>query len=323
VSRDARLVALNLATGAVRWTLRFPGRGLYGSQAIAADGALAVLLPNGVVEAADLSTGRVLWARGNGISTGPLAFGGVVVAGSNGRAIGYDARTGRVLWTAYGLPDTTVLTAADGLALVQSDVVGGGQSTDVTALVPGTGRVAWRLPVNPSVWPTILGAGPAGIGMSLFGPDQLFLVSPLSGRPRWTAAAFSQLPPTAPLQSPAQIITAGSVVTVEGRGVPRLVDRRATDGKVLWSVPLTGYSNNIMQLALTPGPDVVLTLGPSGSGVISRLWVFRLATGTLAGSAVLPTLVTAPLAVAGDDVLMQLDDPGCGIALAAKAALAS
>jgi len=315
VSTAARLTALDAATGAVRWTLKLPSYGVLGSQAMTANGVLGIQLTNGVIEAADLSTGTLLWARKNGTSPGPVAVGDVIAAGSNGRAIGYDARTGRVLWTAHGLPATTVLTEADDLVLVQSDEVGGaGEPATVTALQPRTGRVAWRFDVG--IQPQILGAGPAGIVMAIYNPDRVYLVNQGSGRARWSAGTFA----TALTGNAELIVTADSVVQIEGRGVPRLVSRRADDGKVLWSRTLNGSPGDF-HLALTSASAVVVTMGPSGGGTpakpstVSPLWVFNLATGQRTGHTTLPTLVQAPLATAGAKVVLQLDDPVCAIPL--------
>jgi outer membrane protein assembly factor BamB len=313
VSSTARLTAIDAATGAVRWTLKLPSAGLLGTQAMTSNGVLGMLRPNGVLAAADLSTGKVLWSHKNGTSPGPVAVGDVIVAGSNGRAIGYDAKTGAVLWTARGLPATTMLTEADGLVLVQSDVFGGtGDPTAVTALEPRTGRVAWRFDIG--IQPEILGAGPAGIVMAIYNPDRLYLVNQATGRARWSAATFA-----AALSGGdgVQIVTAGSVVQVEGRGVPHLVKRSAATGKVLWSTALTGSLAGL-HLALA-GPNVLVTLGPPTGTAGSRLWAFRLASGTVAGSTALAALATPPMAAAGTETLVQVDDPVCAVALSGTA----
>jgi outer membrane protein assembly factor BamB len=315
VSASARLVSLNAATGAVRWTLPLSRQGVSGNLTLTADGGLAMIRGYGTLSVADLTTGRLRWSRTAGHSPGPAAVGTVVAAAANGRAVGYDDRTGAVLWTRRGLPGEPTVTAAGGLVLVRSDVIGGGAPTAVTALAPRTGRVVWRF--DPGVPADIPGAGPAGIVMATYNPDRLYLVSPATGRPRWSAhTAAAYMFPDFEL-----IVTAGNVVAFEGRGAARLVDRRAADGKVLWSAPLGGFQ--AVHVALTSGPagqDVVAAMDPPGTSTASRLRVFRLASGKPAGTAVLPTLVQAPLAVAGSDTLVQLDDPVCAVAVARTAA---
>jgi outer membrane protein assembly factor BamB len=309
VSASSRLVSLNLATGAVRWTLPLSRQGVTGNLTLTADGGLAMIRGYGTLSVADLTTGRLRWSRTAGHSPGPVAVGTVVAAAANGRAVGYDDRTGAVLWTRSGLPGEPVLAAAGGLVLVQSDVSGGSAPTVVTALAPRTGRVAWRF--APGVSVGIMGAGPAGIVMTSYTPDRLYLVNPATGRPRWSVNSVA----TYTFPNLELVVTKTRVVLVEGRSGLRLVDRRAADGKVLWSTPLSGYTS--LHLALTSGvagPNVVATTGPPGAGTASRLRVFRLGSGRLAGTATLPTLVQAPLAVAGSSTLVQLDDPVCAVA---------
>ena len=305
VSASARLISLNAATGAVRWTLPLSRQGVTGNLTLTGDGGLAMIRGYGTLSVADLTTGRLRWSRTAGHSPGPVAVGTVVAATGNGRAVGYDDRTGAVLWTKRGLPGEPTLAAADGLVLVQNDVTGGGTPT-VTALAPRTGRVAWRF--DPGVSLDVAGAGPAGIIMASYTPDRVYLVNPATGRPRWSVNTVA----TYTFPNLELIVTAASVVEVEGRSGVRLVDRRAADGKVAWSAPLG--SSTALHLALMPGasgPDVVVTTGPPGTGTASRLRVFRLTSGRLAGATALPTLAQAPLAVTGANTLVQLDDGVC------------
>lgn len=325
VTSAARLVSLNGATGAVRWTRALGGRGLLGDQTTTSNGVLAMLTPGGILEAADLNTGKILWSRKNGTSLGPAASGTIIAAGSNGRAIGYDSRTGRVLWTARGLPPQTDLTEADGLFLAWSNAAGPGQPTAVTALNPRTGRTAWRF--DPGTPVTILGAGPAGVALATYVPRRrLYLVNPATGQTRWSVAAF----PAAQGGFPGQLAeTKAYVVLAEGSvAAPpagfRLAVRRAATGRVVWSVPLPAGGAPGAQLALVPlasGP-LLAVAGADRASTFSRLALYRLASGRMVGSASLPTLVQAPLAVAGTSVLAQLDSPGCAIPASSGSATA-
>ena len=58
-SLHQRLTGLDATTGAVRWTLSLPGRGLPGSQAPTADGGLAMVTTTGVLQVVNLADGRV------------------------------------------------------------------------------------------------------------------------------------------------------------------------------------------------------------------------------------------------------------------------
>ena len=275
VSPASRLVSLNAATGAVRWTLPLSRQGVTGNLTLTADGGLAMIRGYGTLSVADLTTGRLRWSRTAGHSPGPVAVGTVVAGAWNGRAVGYNDRTGAVLWTERGLPAEPALAAADGLVLVQSDVTGGSSPTAVTALAPRTGRVAWRF--DPGVAVDILGAGPAGIVMSSYTPDRLY-----SGQPRDGPAALVgqhgrgiHLPELGTGRDKDQRRAGRG----QGRGAPGEPQRRRRQGP--WSAPLSGSSAGL-HLALTSGPsgqNVVATMGPPGTGTASRLWVFRLASG--------------------------------------------
>ena len=317
VSNETRLTELYPATGKVGWTLRLPN-GLYGSQALAADHTLAVLLPDGDLEAISLVTGRVLWSRTVGRSDGPAAVGPVIAAGGSSRASGYlDQGDGSALWTARGLPSQTNLTAAGGVFLAWSNILGVGPSAAVTAVNPRTGRVAWRFDPGPAV--TILGAGQAGILFATYAPDRLYLVNPATGRVRWSAAAavaagsFEPAGNAGPGQS---IVTGSKVVTVgsvSSSKISGLTVRDAADGRVQWSAPFGGGSGTV-NLALLPAAGGQAVVATQGTGSSTRLTVARLSTGRLLGSVTVPDLVLAPLTVVGRSVLAQSDSPGCAVA---------
>ena len=315
VSKDARLTELNPTTGTVGWTLKLPPSGLLGSQAQATGNTLAVLLPNGDLEAVNLVTGRVLWKRHVGQSAGPAAVGPVLASGGSSLAVGYVGRgDGRALWTARGLPPETNLTAAGGLFLAWSNVVGTGVPTAVTALNPRTGRVEWRF--DPGMPVTILGAGQAGIAFATYQPARrLYLVNPANGRVRWSAATFAAAGNGLPGQI---VVTASYVILVEANiaGSPgryRLVARSAATGRVVWSVPVGAGADGGANLGLLPlaaGQAIAATV-PDSSGLSTRLTVDRLATGRQLGSVALPDMVMAPLTITGTGVLAQSDSPAC------------
>ena len=61
VSNHARLTGLDAVTGAVRWSLRLPARGLLGGQALTADGGLAMAVAGQGLQVVNLADGRVRW----------------------------------------------------------------------------------------------------------------------------------------------------------------------------------------------------------------------------------------------------------------------
>ena len=138
---------MTAATGAVRWSLRLPAQGLLGAQAATADGGLAMVVSRGVLQVVNLADGRVRWQRRIPASPALAAADGLVIYGLNGRLTGYDDRTGRPRWTASGLPQQPATQLAGGLVLVTSNLQGGAARTALTAVIPATGRMAWRF--NP------------------------------------------------------------------------------------------------------------------------------------------------------------------------------
>jgi outer membrane protein assembly factor BamB len=328
-SSDAQLTALDAASGAVRWSLRLPQRGLLGSQALTADGGLAMITPDGVLAVADLTSGHIRWSRqlpGSAVpspeptpvepplSPVPVAEGRVVVGASGGRAVGFDSRTGATLWTASGLPGSPgspLLQAAAGLVLVTSGAMGPGIATAVTALSPATGRVAWRF--DPGGFAFVAGVGPAGIALSASQPDFLFLVDPVTGQVRWKAATFVDTSSQAG-QPPVALVTARDVITPEGQpgSSQRIVDRSAATGAVRWAAPVSGIVPAAVPL-LTVGPWVITVADPSAPGD-GTLAAVAASSGRPGWQVSMPAAMFVPPAAAGGDVLAQSADPSYGCA---------
>jgi outer membrane protein assembly factor BamB len=322
VSTAARLMSLNPATGAVRWTLPLRN-GLTGSQALTGDGGLAMLWGYATLKVANLATGRIRWSRTAGHSAGPVAVGGVVVADAEGKGLsagsvmGYDARTGKLLWTRHGMPNQPVLLVTPGRVLVYSNtqmVYPRPALWPVTALSIATGRTLWQTATAGPV--DMLSAGPSGIAVSTSNPVRLYLINPLTGRVRWSRP-FTDT--NAPLDTGSDLLYFGSA---PGTSQP-LVDVRAATGAVRWTASFhRAYGPDTM---VSSGADVVLPFSgqPDTSG--AGLSAFRLATGKAAWTHLLPTLVQVPLAVAGADLLVQPTDPvvACPAAAVSAAGAAS
>jgi len=329
VSSHAELAEIDSSTGTVRWTLALPRTGLLGSQALTADGGLAMVVPDGTLEVADLATGRLRWAHplagalpsgpqptpqavNANVSPGPAAVGPVVVEASGGQVFGYDSRTGAVRWTVSGLLEEPYLTAADGLVLVSSGGGSGtGISTAVTALSPATGRVAWRF--DPGTTVMVEGAGPAGILLTSYTPDRLYLIDPATGRERWQATTFIE--PSGPATQVA-LVTATGIILAEGQRGPnpnqrqRYVDRSAATGAVRWSVPFSGWAPPAVPV-LALGPLAATVTDPNSLGK-ATLATMRQATGKPGWRVTLPTTLWVPPALTPSGVLAQSTDPSYG-----------
>ena len=181
-------IALDLATGAMRWTA--PVTGHYQSPPIAAAGQYVLTGdPAGSVTARAAATGAVIWrdsrpagCPANNMPAVPgagLAADGPVVIASYpcGRRIAarrFDAATGKVLWTWRSA------AVASNVGL-QVSVTAVGQDGDVALLAgeitPTTQPVVSRLP-HAHAWPRAL--GPALDGAAVLALDAT------TGQPRWT-----------------------------------------------------------------------------------------------------------------------------------------
>lgn len=307
VSNHARLTGLDAATGAVRWSLRLPVRGLLGGQSLTADGGLAMVVPGQGLQVVNLADGRVRWRLPIPASPALIAAGGVVIYGRSGHLTGYDSRTGALRWAASPAdvsPDPAFQLAA-GLLLVSSNSSGPSIPNTLTAVVPATGRVAWRFdPPTPATDPgaqaSVLSAGPAGLTVATYDPRRLYLLDPRTGRPRWQADTFvaqGMLPP----------VTGTSVVLVEGQDHVALVARDAASGRVRWRDSIPGPSGGD-QPVLAAGPLAIWQGDPVTPGARAPLRAYQAADGKLAWQANLPTFVQAPPVLVPGGILIQPAD---------------
>jgi outer membrane protein assembly factor BamB len=334
VGTHAEVTEVDASTGMVRWTLPLPGPGLLGSQAMTADGGLAMVVPDGTLELADLATGRLRWAHSltgsmpsgpqptpqavnANVSPAPAAVGPVVVEGSGGRVYGYDSRTGALRWTAAGMPAAPLLATDGGLVLMTSSAEGAGLPTAVIALSAATGRVAWRFDAGVPAW--VEGSGPAGIVLATNGPDFLYLADPATGRVRWKAATFVQNTGEAG-QPLIAAVTTRDVTTPEGGSASqrqRIVDRSAADGAVRWAVPVAGsVPTAVPVLAVGSRLVTVADLNGAGAGTLSAV---DQATGHPGWRVRMPTTLWVPPALAASGVLAQSTDASYGCAAVGSA----
>jgi outer membrane protein assembly factor BamB len=307
VSAHSRLYSLNSATGAVNWTLPLGGQGELGSQALTGDGGLAMIRGQATLTVADLATGRIRWARTGVHSDGPVAAGGVLIAGASGEIRGFSPRTGKLLWTRTGMPEQPSLLVSAGRVIVSDDtqnVYPPVPLWPVTALSPATGRTLWRTGTRTALYGQ--SAGPSGVAVVNSG-RQLILIDAVTGHVRWRVHdADSQLPAD----------TGTDVFFVDGPpsgSKLTLVDVRARGGSVRWSVPVPGTFNG---LAFGFGGYAVAFEDTSAAAHPPGVLVaFRLTTGKRAWTAKVPALLQVPPVAAGPDLLLQPTDPGFGCAI--------
>lgn len=253
VSNDGAVNALDLKTGAVRWTVSL-GATAGSASPLVVDGSLVIGDQTGVVHALDPQTGIKRWATA---TDGPIdgaaaAVGNLVLTATEaGTAYALDAQTGAVTWKTT-LPAgvtrsvtasaDTVFVGAEGIlvALRLSDGTNLWQSTVATAGACGTPTVVAGLVYDAT---GIDGNDPAAKGV--------VAVDASTGEVRWRYAS-----PTADqVYTPA--ISGGRAYAVSEDGTVVALD--AATGNVVWTAP-TGAPNEAVA-ALADGLVYVPTNG--------------------------------------------------------------
>lgn len=225
---ESRLVALDAATGAVRW--RSAAYDMVRSTVAA--GVLAVPHPPAGVRTVDLDTGQVRWDARTGPLTQVLAVSGNAVAWASPSAAGcLDLATGTSRWSGTH-PEVRGFKGeqAHSVAVSGDVVVVSVQHTDApiddrqplpasvyttTATDMVTGRVLWtrdRVPYLPGVFST---------------PEGIEVVDVADGSVRWQA-------PLPPMASGTQVVAAGGNLVVTTAGGLRAL--RADSGTAAWRV---------------------------------------------------------------------------------------
>lgn len=192
VSDHAQMTGLDAATGAVRWHVRVPGRGVFGNPIQTTDGGLAWLRADGHLQVVDLADGTIRWSHPEVVQSSPVSVAGLVVSAGNGVLTAFDDITGARRWSLDGLPANATLAVASGVILVTSAIEGPSFPTSLTAVDPTTGRIPWRF--DPRVKPRfgspapvqVLSSGPAGVLVSINNPDVVYLLDSRTGQQSWS-----------------------------------------------------------------------------------------------------------------------------------------
>lgn len=179
------LVALDLATGAVRWryTTPFQARN---APAIAGD-TVVVALNNGEVHAVSLADGSLRWthdaaegldSQAASLWAAPTIAGGAVYVGVQGRMSAIDLATGAPLWTRELSPvypwlgSLAAVAVADGVAIANYS-----RDDGTTAWAAGTGNKQWEIRSPRSV---AVNGTPIASGGALYFASSEGLVSKVS-----------------------------------------------------------------------------------------------------------------------------------------------
>lgn len=153
---DGELIALDAATGAVRWTLTRTDDYFIGGASIV-DGTVFIPTTDGdgggSLLAVDAATGTLRWeadTHGDGQGSTPAVYGDLVIAGSHGLGlvVAYDRETGDQVWqyAVSGAVSASVMVTDDGF------VVGGSQlDFRLWALDAATGALVWAAQTEGNV----------------------------------------------------------------------------------------------------------------------------------------------------------------------------
>jgi outer membrane protein assembly factor BamB len=302
-------VAVLAQDGAVHGVRLADGRPLWswaGGQAVTADGGLAMAVIGQGLQVVNLADGHVRWRHRIPASSGLTAAGDVVIYALNGHLTGYDARTGGIRWAATpGVPPDPALQLAGGLVLITSRASGPSIPNTLTAVVPATGRVAWRFDppapaTDPGAQASVLSAGAAGLAVATYDPRRLYLLGLRTGRPRWHAGTYVD-------QGTLPLVTGTSVVGVEGQARVVMVARDAATGRVRWRDSLPGPSDGYLPV-LAAGTLAILPGEPAAPGATAPLRAYQTATGRLAWQAAMPAFVQAPPVLVPGGILVQAAD---------------
>ncbi|MFT8243719.1 PQQ-binding-like beta-propeller repeat protein [Roseomonas sp. BN140053] len=267
----AEVLAMDPATGTVRWRVRTPAP-TRGAPTVA-DGRIFVVTLENHLLALSAEDGRRLWVyRGQPVTAVPLGLpapavsGETVVAGfPSGELVSLRATDGRVLWTEAlsappgerrgGIADIAGVRAAP--AIVEGTVLAVGQGGSTIAVDLRSGRRLWEREVGGATDPAV-----AGDWMFLVSTDaELVALSRTTGQVRWLTPLNPPTPPGGRRREPASF---GSPLLINGR-------------------------------ILVPG---------SGSEAV----LVDPAEGDITGRLPLPGPVLLPAAVAGNQVLVLTED---------------
>jgi outer membrane protein assembly factor BamB len=303
------LTGLDAVTGQARWTLRIDGGvgGFYPT----ADGGLAIISEDSMLEVVDLSSGRVRWTRpppagpvqwvgpeGEGMDPAMAVAGGALLVAVNGRLTSYDDQTGQVRWADTLMSAQAASMAEPGLqasaGLVYLTGAQGTLGPQVLGISTADGRVEWRFaPSNQSL--NAYAPGLVSVILNSGGTLQDEL-DPATGRVRWQVASSNDAAVT-----PAGIVTGpvGYEPSPGPDGTNQISLRDTLTGQTRWISELNGFP------ALPVFPDgpllIVPVAGPDGSDLLAAL---RMSDGHRAWQVTIPEPVAAPLSAVPSGILV-------------------
>jgi parallel beta-helix repeat protein len=181
-SYERGALALDLATGTVRWRTTLPEPLGYTFVA-AASGRVFVTSLEGRLSALDASTGELLWdvtdLGGIMVNAGAAVYGGVVyVAGRGPEVSAFKASTGQLLWRKLEGEEPHGVPTVDARAVYIADIDGYVRAYDRT-----TGTQLWKAHVDGEIMGSLALAG--GVVYALTERDQVVAFDASTGTPLW------------------------------------------------------------------------------------------------------------------------------------------
>ncbi|TDC56645.1 hypothetical protein E1212_01340 [Jiangella ureilytica] len=250
---DGELVALDAATGAVRWTLTREDDYFIGGASIV-DGTVFVPTTDGdgggSLLAVDAATGALRWeadTHGDGQGSTPTVYGDLVIAGSHGLGlvVAYDRGTGEQVWqyAVSGAVSASVMVTDDGF------VVGGSQLDHrLWALDAATGALVWETAAEGNV--TTSPAYADGLLVTADVRGNVFAFHP-TGTVRGTVTG-----PDGPVAATVRIEETGAEVTADpGTGAFELTE---PPGTYTVTVAHYGLSTDTRTVELAAGATVTI-----------------------------------------------------------------
>lgn len=297
VSDHAKIVGLDPATGAHRWTYSVPGDGFLGDAVVTDDGGLVLREAQaGKMTALDTSNGNVRWSRdlGDPRSSDDLpsvAPGLVLYVDAEGEMYALDSGTGAVRWQVpSGLSDpvlTGQVIVSNNVGVVVPDAVT--DSLPIVAHSLDNGAVVWRrqLADIANVF-----ADPAGFLFVDYRADTVTLVRAESAGQIWKAQLNDiELSEEAPVT-----VQPANAIAISERDAVAFVDRDAGDVQRVSEGASTAYG--------TPGDDgLFLGIGTELLFLSPRAVVWR--------AQLLHYTQLDPAALDDGGVAVQSEDPMC------------
>jgi outer membrane protein assembly factor BamB len=294
-SGHAKIVGLDPATGARRWTYQVPGGGFVGDAVLTGDGGLAFRTGDaGTLTVIDTSSGDLRWSRpvgdrGSADALPSAGSGLVLYVDADEQVIALDSRTGSPRWQApAGVYGRVVVSGNVGV--VVPDVTSGPTVT-VVAHSLDDGAELWRRKLAD-----ISGVYPDQAGFLLldYRANTMTLVRATGGTQLWQA----QLRKIDDLDHPPISLSPDDALAVPERSAVAFVDRSSGD---------------VQQLPAQPGGGARAAAAGQNGLVLASDTQVRLVTATgVSWTAQLPHYTqTAPAALDDGGVAVESEDPIC------------